>query len=108
MHANIPYRDGAEIILTTGNTDGFSKVLQALTNEWSEERDWVREREGVLVEKFCYMNAIQAIRPRGLNVVPVDIDDEGMVAKGKGGLDDVLKNWDHKKGKRPHLIYSVT
>jgi len=108
MHPNIPYRDGAEIILTCGNTDGFSKVLQTLTNEWSEERDWVREREGLLVEKFCYMNAIQAASPRGLNIVPVEIDDEGMLAKGRGGLQDVLENWDYKKGKRPHLIYTVT
>lgn len=108
MHANVPYRDGPEIILTCGNTDGFSKVLQALTNEWSAEKDWVREREGLLVEKFCYMNAIQAARPRGLNIVPVEIDDEGMVAKGKGGLEDVLSSWDYRKGKRPHLIYTVT
>lgn len=108
LHPNVPYRDGAEIILTCGSTDGFSKVLQALTNEWSEERDWIRDREGLLVEKFCYMNAIGAARPRGLNIVPVAIDDEGMIAEGLGGLRDVLENWDHKKGKQPHLIYSVT
>ena len=54
------------------------------------------------------MNAIQAARPRGLNVVPVTIDNEGMKADGKGGLEDVLENWDFKKGKRPHLIYTVT
>lgn len=108
MHPNIPYKDGAEIILTCGNTDGFFKVLQTLTNEWSEERDWVRDREGLLVEKFCYMNAIQAARPRGLNIIPVNIDDEGMCAEGPGGLRDVLENWDFKKGKRPHLIYTVT
>lgn len=108
MHPNIPYRDGAEILLTCGNTDGFGKVLQALTNEWSEERDWSRDREGLLVEKFCYMNAVQAAKPRGLNIVPVEIDDEGMLAKGRGGLEHVLANWDYKTGKRPHLIYTVT
>ena len=54
------------------------------------------------------MNAIQAARPRGLNIVPVAIDDEGMLADGKGGLEDVLENWDMSKGKRPHLIYTVT
>jgi len=108
FHPNVPYRDGPEIILTCGNTDGFSKVLQALTNEWSEERDWIRDREGLLVEKFCYMNAVQAAKPRGLNIVPVNIDDEGMLAKGRGGLQDVLEHWDLKRGKRPHLIYTVT
>jgi DNA-binding transcriptional MocR family regulator len=108
LHPNCPYEGGPEIILTCGNTDGFSKVLQLLTNEWSAEKDWVRDRQGLLVEKFAYMNAVQAARPRGLNVVPVEIDDEGMLAEGKGGLRAVLKNWDLRRGKRPGLIYTVT
>ncbi|KAF7503783.1 hypothetical protein GJ744_003275 [Endocarpon pusillum] len=54
------------------------------------------------------MNAIQAARPRGLNVVPVAVDDEGMLATGKDGLADVLENWDKDKGKRPRLMYTVT
>lgn len=108
MHPNVPYRGGPEICLTCGNTDGFSKVLQTLTNEWSQEKDWTRDREGLLVEKYCYMNAIQAARPRGLNIVPVEIDDEGMTPEGKGGLRDVLQNWDFKRGKRPHLMYTIT
>lgn len=108
LHPNCPYQGGPEVILTCGNTDGFSKVLQALTEEWSAEKDWIRDRQGLLVEKFCYMNAIQAAKPRGMNVVPVELDDEGMVVEGKGGLRDVLENWDHKRGKRPALMYTVT
>ncbi|KAH0094281.1 aromatic amino acid aminotransferas-like protein, partial [Aureobasidium melanogenum] len=103
LHPNCPYKGGPEIVLSCGSTDGFSKALAALSNEWSEEKDWVRDREGLLVEEFCYMNAIQAARPRGLNIVPVKIDDEGMIPEGPGGLRDVLENWDYKKGKRPHL-----
>ncbi|KAI9822668.1 MAG: hypothetical protein M1827_000387 [Pycnora praestabilis] len=108
LHPNCPYAGGPEIILTVGATDGFSKAIQALSNEWSEEKDWIREKEGLLVEEYAYMNAIQAARPRGMNIVPVGIDDEGMRANGKGGLEDVLKNWDYNRGKRPHLIYTVT
>lgn len=108
MHPNVPYAGGPEIILTCGSTDGFSKVLDTFTNIWDEERDWIRDREGVLCEQYAYMNAIQAARPRGLNIVPVAIDDEGMLAHGPGGLADVLENWDVHKGKRPHLIYTVT
>jgi len=108
LHPNCPYKGGPDVILTCGSTDGFSKALQAFTNEWSEEKDWIRDREGLLVEEFCYMNAIQAGRPRGLNIVPVGIDDEGMRAHGKGGLKEVLENWDNKKGKRPHMMYTVT
>lgn len=108
LHPNCPYKGGPEVLLTCGSTDGFSKVLAALSNEWSEEKDWVRDREGLLVEEFCYMNAIQAARPRGLNIASVKIDSQGMLAEGPGGLRDVLENWDYKKGKRPHLMYTVT
>jgi DNA-binding transcriptional MocR family regulator len=108
LHPNIPYKDGAEIILTNGSTDGFSKSLEAFTNTWHVERDWIREREGMVCEEFAYMAAVQAGRPRGLNVVAVAIDEEGMLASGKGGLADVLENWDKNKGKRPHLMYTVT
>lgn len=108
MHPNIPYKDGPEVILTNGSTDGFGKALECLSNTWSQERDWVKEREGILCEEFAYMNAIQAATPRGLNVTPVKIDDEGMLASGPGGLQDVLENWDTSKGKRPHLMYTVT
>ena len=108
LHPNCPYRGGPEVILTCGSTDGFSKVLTALSNEWSEEKDWIRDREGILCEEFCYTNAIQGATPRGLSVAPVKIDDEGMLAEGPGGLRDVLENWDFKKGRRPHLMYTVT
>ena len=108
LHPNVPYKGGPEIILTCGATDGLSKTLEALTNTWNEDRDWIGYKEGLLVEEFCYMNAIQAARPSGMNIVPVTIDDGGMKAHGKGGLFDVLKNWDQGRGKRPHLIYTVT
>lgn len=108
LHPNTPYEGGPEVILTCGNTDGWSKVLSAFSNEWSEEKDWIRDREGLLVEDFAYMNAIQTARPRGLTITPIAIDDEGLIAEGPGGMRDVLENWDHKKGKRPHLLYTVT
>lgn len=54
------------------------------------------------------MNAIQGSRPRGLTITTVKIDDEGMIAAGPGGLEDVLEKWDYSRGKRPHLVYTVT
>lgn len=105
MHPNVPYADGPEIILTCGNTDGFSKSIEAFSNEWVAGRDAVEGRQGMLVEEFCYMNAVQTAKPRGLNVVPVKVDNEGMRASGEGGLADVLERWDESKGKRPHLMY---
>jgi len=108
LHPNVPYKGGPEIILTCGNTDGFNKAIEALSTPWNEERDWIGYREGLLVEEFCYMNPIQTVKPRGLNVVPVAVDDEGMKPDGKGGLYEVLVTWDETRGKRPHMLYTVT
>ena len=108
LHPNIPYEGGPEIILTCGNTDGFCKTVEALSNVWDKDKDPVEVRGALLVEEFAYMNAVQAASPRGLNIVSVTVDDEGMKAGGRGGLGDVLENWDLSKGKRPHLLYTVT
>lgn len=108
LHPNCPYAGGPEIILTCGSTDGFAKAIDALSNTWIEGRDSIDDREGLLVEQFAYMGAVGTARPRGLNIIPVAIDDEGMLASGKDGLEDVLENWDKSQGKRPHLIYTVT
>lgn len=108
LHPNVPYEGGPEVILTCGSTDGFSKTLECFTNIWDEERDWIRDKEGLLCEEYAYMNAIQTAAPRGINVVPVKVDAEGMMAEGPGGLADILDNWDFHRGKRPHIIYTVT
>lgn len=108
LHPNVPYSGGPEIILSCGNTDGFAKSLSLVSNEWSERTNSIAERGGILVEQFAYMNAIQAAAPRGLQIIPVSMDTQGMRKDGPGGLLDVLKNWDPTKGKRPHLMYTVT
>ncbi|KAF2859734.1 PLP-dependent transferase [Piedraia hortae CBS 480.64] len=107
LHPNCPYRGGPEVLLTCGNTDGFNKCLMALTNEWGESTP-IRKREGLLCEEFTYMNAIQTARPRGLNLAPVAMDQQGMKAYGPGGLEEVLRNWDPRTGIRPHVMYTVT
>jgi DNA-binding transcriptional MocR family regulator len=96
------------VVLTCGSTDGFSKTIECFTNVFDEENQFPYERQGILCEEFAYMNAIQACAPRGLNVVPVKIDADGMLVEGKGALRDVLENWDASRGKRPHLMYTVT
>jgi DNA-binding transcriptional MocR family regulator len=104
----VPYAGGPDIALTVGSTDGFSKCMQAFVNDWLEGRDKPEDKEGLLVEQFAYMSAVSTARPHGMNIAPVAIDDQGMLAYGKGALEDVLENWDFSKGKRPHLMYTVT
>lgn len=108
LHPNVPYAGGPDIVLDCGSTDGFCKAIEAFTNVWNPERNWVRQREGVLCEEFAYMNAIQTAKPRGLNIVGVAMDAQGMRVSGKGGLADVLDNWDFRVGRRPHVLYTVT
>jgi DNA-binding transcriptional MocR family regulator len=108
LHPNCPYKGGPEILVSCGNTDGFAKVLMALSEEWREGIDRPEARHGILCEEFAYMGAIGTAVARGLNIVPVGMDEEGLSVQGKGGLRDVLENWDPSKGKRPHLIYLVT
>ncbi|KAL6233946.1 hypothetical protein BDW75DRAFT_213749 [Aspergillus navahoensis] len=108
LHPNVPYAGGPGTLLTTGATDGFSKAVEAFTEIWNPDRDGVHLRQGVLCEEFVYMNAIQTVKPRGLNIVPVAIDAEGMLPHGPGALDEVLENWDYRKGRRPHLMYTIT
>ncbi|KAL4790292.1 aromatic amino acid aminotransferase [Aspergillus venezuelensis] len=108
LHPNIPYAGGPDTVLTTGATDGISKAIEAFTDIWNPERDPVYLRQGMLCEEFVYMNTIQTAQPRGLNIVPVAIDTEGMLPYGPGGLNEVLKNWDYRRGRRPHLMYTIT
>jgi DNA-binding transcriptional MocR family regulator len=108
LHPTIPYKGGADIIMTCGNTDGFFKTLQCFTNDWVEGRDPIEGKEGILVEEICYAAPVGVSRPKGLNIVTVTLDDQGMVAEGPGGLKDILDNWDFKRGKRPHLLYTVS
>ncbi|KAH9901988.1 aromatic amino acid aminotransferase [Xylariomycetidae sp. FL2044] len=108
MHPNVPYKGGPEVLFTCGSTDGFSKCLELFNNHWIQGKNDIRERPGLLTEVFAYNSALNQAVPRGMNVVTVEMDDVGMKADGPGGLEDVLANWDDSKGKRPHMMYTVT
>ena len=108
LHPNVPYEGGPEVCLTVGNTDGWAKTIEQLMNVWREGKDSIEEKQGLLVEEYVFSPPSVAVMPWGVNIVPVKVDEEGMAAAGKGGLEDVLENWDYKKGQRPHVIYTVT
>ncbi|KAG9255362.1 aromatic amino acid aminotransferase 1 [Emericellopsis atlantica] len=108
LHPHVPYLNGPEVILTCGSTDGFHKTIEMLMEPWLPDRDPVEARPGMLCEVFVYMNAPDTARPKGAQMVPVEVDAEGMLVHGKGGLQDVLENWDPRNGARPRLMYSVT
>ena len=108
LHPEVPYRDGPEVTLTCGSTDGFAKTLEMFVNPWIEGVHDIRDRPGMLCENFIYAMILTQTEPKGIQMAPVNTDGDGMLASGPGGLEDVLANWDESKGKRPHLMYTVT
>lgn len=94
--------------LTVGATDGMSKALELFTNIWVEGKNDTTERPHMLSEVFMYGNILSQAGPRGVLIAPVEMDEGGMAVDGPGGLEDVLGNWDPARGKRPHLMYTVT
>ncbi|KAK9769074.1 putative Aromatic amino acid aminotransferase [Seiridium cardinale] len=108
LHPNVPYRNGPDVALTVGATDAMSKTLELFSNVWVEGKNDISERPGLLSEVFMYANVLSQAQPRGIQVIPVEMDDGGMAVDGPGGLEDVLANWDPSKGKRPHMMYTVT
>ncbi|KAL1852849.1 hypothetical protein Daus18300_012013 [Diaporthe australafricana] len=108
LHPNVPYEGGVDVCLTVGATDGMAKTLELFVDPWSPETGDPRDQPGLLCETFVYGNVLSQAQPKGVQIVPVKADEGGMVATGPGSLDDVLTNWDYAKGRRPHLMYTVT
>jgi len=91
--------------MSCGSTDAFAKALNLFVDAWTEGVSDVSQRPGLLCEKFVYGIPLAESLPRGMQVVPVESDHEGM---SPSELEDVLANWDPVKGKRPHIMYTVT
>ncbi|OLN84958.1 Aromatic amino acid aminotransferase C56E4.03-like protein 2 [Colletotrichum chlorophyti] len=108
LHPNVPYLGGPEVILSCGSTDGFSKTLELLVDNWDPVKDDARDRPGLLCEVFVYSQVLTQAQPRGVQIVPVEMDEGGMIANGPGGLEEVLAGWDDRNGRRPHFLYTVT
>jgi DNA-binding transcriptional MocR family regulator len=108
LHPAVPYLGGPEVILTCGSTDGFAKTLELLVDPWDPLTGDARERPGLLCEVFVYANVLAQSNPHGVQPVPVEIDSQGMMASGPGGLEDVLSNWNEDNGMRPRFMYTVT
>lgn len=87
------YNDWA-VLLDDGATDGWHKVVEMLCNPG----------EHILVEAYTYPSAIESGWPMGLRPVPIAIDHQGLVPEA---LDRVLDEWDAKRGRKPHVLYTV-
>jgi DNA-binding transcriptional MocR family regulator len=107
FHPAIPYAGGADVVICGGSADGLAKIYDVFFDYWNQAVEPLENRQGILVEEFVYPPPIAQIRARDVNVVPVRIDDQGMLAEGPGGLRDVIENWDYTKGRLPHVLYII-
>ncbi|KAH9889195.1 pyridoxal phosphate-dependent transferase [Xylariomycetidae sp. FL2044] len=86
-----------EIILTTGNTSAWAKVVGLLC----EDDDYI------LVEEYTYPSAQALWIPLGVRAVPVNADADGIQADR---LREILADWDEETrgARRPRVIYLVS
>lgn len=88
----------ADVVLTCGNTNGFSKAIGAIG----------KRGDTILVEEFTFPAPLKMAGPFGIATAPVKLENGVMAVEGPGGLRYVLENWDPARGRRPHFMYTVT
>lgn len=76
------------ILVTTGSQQALSLCAQAL----------LRPGDAVFVEEFCYDSAVALFRMLGLSVVPVPMDEHGLVVEK---LEALLRK------RRPGMLYCM-
>lgn len=80
--------------LTLGNFDGITKCFRLL----GETGDHF------LADEFAFRAITNAAAPQGITWVPVRMDDDGLLPVH---LEEILSGWDVRRGRRPHVLYTV-
>lgn len=106
-HPYLPYDGGFDVMINGGSADGLWKIYELLFNPWDEGLNNIRDREGLLVEEYVYAPPIAQAKPKDINIVPIKMDHQGMLAYGPNSLYDTLSHWELNKGKRPHAVYLI-
>ena len=59
-----------------------------------------------MTEQFTYPTMVEGVRPLGVQVAAVAMDEQGIIPEA---LDDLLSNWDETKrrGPKPFVLYTV-
>lgn len=88
-----PYADWATS-LSCGNTSALDIILRMLC----ERGDWL------LVEEYSYPGSLEMVKPMGINLLGIAMDDEGLLPEV---LEKQLSNWDHNRGPKPSVLYII-
>lgn len=86
----IQYEDW-DIIVNTGNTQGWDNVLRNFTDPG----------DSILVEEYTFSSSLEAARAQGIVTYPVSMDSFGLIPEA---LEKLLANWE---GKKPKFLYTI-
>ena len=82
-----------EVLITSGSGQGINLINDVL----------LEEGDTVILESFCYAGVLTNLRQRKINIVGIDVDQDGMrMDQLKQALEE-LKS----KGTRPKYIYTI-
>lgn len=90
---NFQYDDW-ETCLTCGTTSALDILFRVLCNPGDH----------ILVESYTYAGTIQALKPLGVSMFSIDMDEHGLMPTD---LDAKLHSWDETKGRKPFVLYTI-
>ena len=88
-----PYEDWACAV-----SCGSTSALEIAFRLFCDRGDWI------LLEENTYPGTIATAKLQGLQIVSVTVDDLGLCPSD---LDHKLQNWNHTKGRKPFLLYTI-
>lgn len=88
-----PYEDW-ECSLTCSTTPALNTAFRIFCNRGDH----------VIADISTYSGALDCAKAQGLNIMGVEMDDEGLLPDD---LDEKLRDWDTTRGPKPFLLYTI-
>ncbi|KAK6454681.1 aromatic amino acid aminotransferase [Scheffersomyces xylosifermentans] len=90
MIHKVPYADW-DLIASVGNTESWDATL----------RTFVTRGDSILVEEYSFSSALETVQAQGVNTIPVQMDEYGLIPEA---LSSLLDQW---VGPKPKLLYTI-
>lgn len=86
----VPYEDW-DAVASVGNTESWESTL----------RTFVTRGDSILVEEYSFSSALETAHAQGVNTIPVQMDEYGLIPEA---LSQLLDQW---VGPKPKLLYTI-
>ncbi|KAF4123733.1 aromatic amino acid aminotransferase I / 2-aminoadipate transaminase [Geosmithia morbida] len=92
-----PYADW-QVCQTVGSTGALEQAIRLLCDRGRGDT--------VLTDEYTFPTAVETIRPQGISVVGVRMDEQGILPDD---MDSLLTSWDAgaRGSRKPHVIYLI-